>query len=357
MPNRYHLQDTAARLLPKSRTAACQRCRVQTAGAISVLETTTPRGNTVHRYGNVMSCGTPWICPTCAAKIAGVRRRELSQALERAFARNWQVSLLTLTIQHDRQSDLAKLLGDLQRVFKKFTDDRAWRTHKVAAGLVGYTRVLEIVDSPAGWHPHYHLLLFHQGDTMSGEAYSTLWRQACTSANVACPASGAVDLRPMENSRIAWYLCKDTRLTWGHVDADDDDDSEERTIWELLGDAWLGDSMAAARFCEYARATKGKKKLIWSPKLRAALGLRTAKSDMQAAQLPEEETMVPVIDPPRALGFLDLVQWQHLCDYGLRGEFLHDVRQRGWEVAFANLGKHLQAYPTKKPPGRIATGR
>ena len=45
-------------------------------------------------YHGLMSCGLPWVCPVCAAKIAERRRVELQQAIEAAKAKGWAFTLL-----------------------------------------------------------------------------------------------------------------------------------------------------------------------------------------------------------------------------------------------------------------------
>jgi hypothetical protein len=87
---RWQLQREARALLPNERVAFCMR-RVR-ATKVDVLYS--PDHQSAH-YGGLMVCGSVWLCPLCAAKIAERRRIELEQAITRCIANGGTVYLAT----------------------------------------------------------------------------------------------------------------------------------------------------------------------------------------------------------------------------------------------------------------------
>ena len=118
-------------------------------------------------YGGLQTCGSVWTCPVCAAKIAERRRVELLDAMEMHKAQGGAVSLLTLTTPHQRGDNLAVLLAQQGKALVGFLKDRAVVAVFAEMGWIGQVRALEVThgrrsDRNNGWHPHFHILQFHQ---------------------------------------------------------------------------------------------------------------------------------------------------------------------------------------------------
>lgn len=105
---RWRLQRAAQELLPDERVAFCKR-RLQSP-MVEVIYT--PEKQSAH-YGGLMSCGSVWHCPICAAKISERRRVELEQAIVLCKEMGGVVYLATYTVAHSQHDDLAKLLHAL----------------------------------------------------------------------------------------------------------------------------------------------------------------------------------------------------------------------------------------------------
>ena len=76
---RYALQSAARDLVPSSRTRVCMRYRISKEKPVEVWHSP---GNESAHYGNLMTCGSVWHCPVCAAKITERRRIEIQQAVD-----------------------------------------------------------------------------------------------------------------------------------------------------------------------------------------------------------------------------------------------------------------------------------
>ena len=76
------------------------------------------------RFSNLMTCGSVWACPVCAAKVTEARRNDLQQAIEAWIKQGGYILLMTLTFPHERLDNLADLLEKQAKAlqyFKKFT--------------------------------------------------------------------------------------------------------------------------------------------------------------------------------------------------------------------------------------------
>jgi hypothetical protein len=68
--------------------------------------------------------------------------------------------LVTLTIRHQKQDDLAKLLDGIRKTWCAVTSGKAWKNQR-DKGRIEYARGFDVTWSRGnGWHPHLHLSLF-----------------------------------------------------------------------------------------------------------------------------------------------------------------------------------------------------
>ena len=127
-------------------------------------------------YGHVVKCGSVWICPVCSAKIVSGRRQELSDFIDRVYAAgpDYVVSMLTLTIPHQRTDDLSSLLDKMCKAKRTFQNRKVWKRISAEIGLAGEIRALEVTHGANGWHPHFHCLLIHK-KTRNVRPKGSLW--------------------------------------------------------------------------------------------------------------------------------------------------------------------------------------
>ena len=176
-----------------------------------------------------------------------------------------------------------------------------------------------------GWHPHYHVLLFLSHPLTAAQlgaldcSLRNLWHGAAKLSGLTMNRHGFS--MKTTGGAIADYVAKygrdpkfdpwgpESELTKAHIKSARS--AGGRTPWDLLRDFAGGDSQAAALWREYAGVFKGRQQLVWSPHLRALLGLEDEKSDSDlAGQLPDDAAH---------LVWIKFSDWLNVLWHGARG--------------------------------------
>jgi hypothetical protein len=243
--------------------------------------------------GGVTSCGSGWVCPVCAAKIAEHRRGELSAALAAWRGPGHRVFLVTLTARHSDEMELKALLSRMLLAVRWLRSHRTFKMLWKRLGCVGSTRSTEITLGKHGWHPHFHELWFatdEDASAIQGEL-SALWLAALERYGLTALASVAVDVRD-SSMTIDEYVTKFGRERSWDMDCELSKHVVKRgrpaslTPFDLLrigaelDERW---GWVSERFTEYAIATFGVHMLQWSRGLRERLGLAVERSDAEVA--------------------------------------------------------------------------
>ena len=348
---RFALQATARSILPKSRTAKCLRLRAHKQD-ITVWKS---KEHGTASYAGLQTCGSVWSCPVCAAKIAERRRVEIIHAMDAHKGQGGLVSLLTLTTPHQRLDNLGDLLGKQAKALHRFWSDRGTKAVFEAMGVLGQIRALEVThgrNSPQnnGWHPHYHVLVFHcvAGDLEAwGGVLYERWAQCCKRAGLGEP-SRANGLKLHDGSKAAAYASKwglEDEMTKGHTKKALHGETPFDFLRSFLADG--EDKQAAALFREFAETFKGKRQLHWSRGLKARFAVEEA-SDEQLANKLEDRAFL--------LGQISLEQWRDVLAVDGRGQVLQLAAAGGWDAveyylaAIRGLG-HDQERVAQKPGG------
>ena len=151
---RYRLRLGARRILPKERVARCGR----SAHGLSVqVRHDCVRGAT---YSGLVTCGSVWDCPVCAAKISEKRRQELELIVTAHLATGGAVYMAALTVPHARLHSAEELRQLVADCWRKTQAGEPWMREKMRAGLIGTVRACEVTHGENGWHPHLHVLFF-----------------------------------------------------------------------------------------------------------------------------------------------------------------------------------------------------
>ena len=306
---KYRLQRQAQKLLPDTRTACCLLHRQDGGKAVGIV-----KRDGRASFSNLQSCGAVWACPICSARIAEVRRDELRQLLEwseelEADAEGqvvWPV-LLTLTARHRWGDDLGELLDGLKLAKRKLRQSRDWQGLK--GQLVGTVTATELTFGQAGWHPHFHELLLVRAATevdaiAAVELLRPRWLRSLEL--VGLDGYGPAALHVGGAKRAGAYLAKfgldaesqgEGGTGWGIGDELTRGASKAgagRHPFRLLADAAAGDKAAGGRFREYVAALKGRRQLVWSPGLKARIGLDDVDDEVAAAPEDDEGQVVEV---------------------------------------------------------------
>ncbi len=330
--NRWRLLKEAQALLPDERVAFCKR-RLQ-APTVDILYS--EKQQTAH-YKGLMSCGSVWHCPICAAKISEHRRTELELAIARCKAAGGIVCFVTYTIAHTRQDNLATLLHSFLTARKKSRQGRKAQQIRRQFGILGTVSVREITWSEQnGWHPHCHELVFFERE-IDAEAYANIarerWYNSAENEGLSMNEHGfQLDTA---NEAIASYIAKFGRepqkdywglaseMTKSHMKQGHN--QEHLTPFAILARIAQGNDELKPIFQEYAQWFKGKHQLVWSAGLRTLLleqSIEQADIDIAQEDIAGEETQDDLI----LLAKITREQWMSILRAEAQGHLLEIAR-------------------------------
>ena len=328
---RFALQSVARGILPDSRTAKCLRIRAHN----SDVQVWKSKAHGTASYAGLQTCGSVWACPVCSAKIAERRRVELLDAMEMHKAQGGAVSLLTLTTPHQRGDNLVELLAQQGKALQSFLRDFTVKAVFAEMGYLGQVRALEVTHGRKsaknnGWHPHFHILQFHQvkgseADRKDWTARLYLrWVAYCQKAGLGTP-SYAHGIKLDNGEKAAQYVTKgmwglEDEMTKGHTKKGKaGGESPFDLLRAVLADRT--DRQAAALFKEFADGFKGKQQLSWSRGLKARF-MVDEKTDEELSQEKDDRATL--------LGLLTVDQWRDVLKVDGRGVLLDIAAKGGW---------------------------
>lgn len=327
--SRYALQSKSANLLPKERVGACCRALIRGENTVNVIRH--PVSGTLS-YGNLIRCGSVWMCPVCASKIVAHRRSELAGLIDRAVESGVFVSMLTLTIPHGISDSLEKSLSAISKAKRLMQNRKPFKRWAASVGLFGDVRCLEITHGVNGWHPHFHILFFTKtrpkmtGITSAPVILLAAWQDACETAGLACPNHHGCNL-VIASKGVSDYVQKfgmDYEMTYANNKT-----GAGRSPFKLLSDSVQGCQLSSALFVEYAKLFKGKRQLVFSKGLKKMFSLDESIADELLVHMdPVESVVVYTISRER---------WKLLVKHNQRGVFLAFLHKRlELDVSFAH---------------------
>ena len=303
---RFDLQDVSRGLLPTERVAHCLRWRYSLNSGVGIQYVR--RVERAH-FSNLQTCGLIWVCPLCAAKISERRRQELTAGTDFWRDLGHSVFLVTFTMRHDAADSLADLLRDMNGAYRIVRAGRFWQRFEKRFRLAGSVAAHEITYGQAsGFHPHKHILFFSREKLTRLEEFE-IWfilthRWQSKLAEFGRDASDLVGVDVQCGyGDVSEYVTK-----WGLVEEVTKAPSKQGksknvakhfSPFQLLDQVRNGSSWAGPVFQDYARSTKGKNQLTWSPGLHDLLGLGQEMSDQEVAEKQEEqaETLCTLLWP------------------------------------------------------------
>lgn len=318
------------------------------------------RGERSAFFGHVISCGSVWHCPYCAARIAEKRRAEVAETMRRHMEAGGHVWMGTFTIPHHKFDDCKELREKLAQAFNKVCTGRPFARWKEAIGFVGSIRGMEVTHGYAsGWHPHLHVLFFLDCHPRLAREFGAWlfkrWRSVVASLGLGECSEGAWNWRFCNSPDVAGeYVAKwgaDWELTHGHLKlAKGKAGSEEknRSPWEILQDwtvyQWPKDGEL---FREYALAFKGARQLTWSKGLKARYLLEDV-TDQEVVDRLEDEEAAPVmaVEAPAV---------RQLKETGRTCQLLEAIERGGYEAGL-NFMWGLGLHSFVAPPQKVLNG-
>lgn len=318
---RFFLQEVAREILPDHRVGNCFRKIIPGADHVKILHN--EKHNRAH-YGNLMVCGSIWLCAVCASKISERRKNELIQAVNNHHG---GLAMVTFTLRHSSGDSLKDNLEILNSAYKKMTSGRSFQNFKSRYGIIGSVSNLEITYGVNGWHPHKHLLYFFRSNlsNLDLEKIRSELSQKYLYLLGKLGGSGldrvAVDIQEAktEKQKFAEYMAKIDKKPWG-VEAEMTKSHVKYSpggglsYWELLNLASTGEYKYILLVREYAKVTKGKQSLTYTKGLRKKLDIGNQLSDIELAEKIEEESI--------ELARIAREIWTKITRLGIRGQLL-----------------------------------
>lgn len=287
------------------RVCDCMRLPVPLVNAVMVAQSPSTKTAALR---NLVTCGQVWTCPVCASKIAGVRRDEVRQALERHLAGDLVAVSVTLTVRHGVGHSAAKLLTGMAGALKRMRANRRVRQLREKYHYRGQIRALEVTyGHKNGWHPHFHEVWFFDTKLWS-ESSAEVMQEEISQAWLAAVETGGL---PKPSKEIGVMVKRITtprdyegkgNASIDGIDGWDAADELTRAVAKTAKPGRMSpfDLLVGGEFelfREYARAFHGKRQLTWSAGLKGhfAIGERT---DEEVAADDEETEGVPVMAIP-----------------------------------------------------------
>ncbi len=356
LEGRYLLQEAARKWLPQHRVCSCFWWLARGAADVGVAYSSVAERA---RYLRLMVCGSVWACPVCAARITEFRAGEVRSALAALTGRGGSAGFATFTVSHTHEDALETVLGGFLAAFRAMTSWRGYKSLRVAYGVLGYVRVLEVTYGRNGWHVHVHVLYcfdqIHSQETLSEfeDKLYPLWLVAARKQGLTMSRQYGLQVK-LAYGTVEEYLSKfghgprwdiAREMTRGHVKRGRSlAGLKHLTPWELLALAQMGDLRAGSLFAHFVSRFDGKAQLYWSPGLRALLLPAVAEvSDQDVAELAEPDE--------REVGAIDRRVWESVKRDGGRARVLQLVKDAGgdWSGVAGYLDDVVRRFPPFVP--------
>ncbi len=226
------------------------------------------------RPSGVATCKSVWGCLGCAARRRALKSAMVKYYVDAHLAARKGVSFASFTLAHYANDGLDELLEGLRNAFTDMRHLKVYKDTVTEHGVIGWIAALEITHGANGWHPHLHVLFFHEkyldaeyGDNayLRGALHEAFARQIDRHLGRTVHQIHGVDLIPVRtksreegDDALARYLGK-IQLEMTRQDLKVGRTMSSRSPWQIgLDAAETGDAQDAARWVEYLRATKGR---------------------------------------------------------------------------------------------------
>jgi Replication protein len=290
-------------------------------------------------YAGLVTCGSVWACPVCAAKIAAKRAEELARVIRKVLESGGSASLVTLTMRHHSGHRLKDLWKALSYAWSRVTSGKHWMADQVLGGMLGWVRVVEATYGQHGWHLHIHALVcwrskvsLELAETIGGRMWER-WAKALKRRGFeSWQNHGGLDVRmaSLRNDNLSEYFVKLAREITSSATKDS---KAGRSPFALLRDGLatgLADDLDL--WFEWERVSKGRRQITWSlgeHDLRKFAELGKEQTDEEVAaeeELQGEDVMA-----------LTGETWDGLVRSGTTCDLLDVAEVEGYEGAAAYL--------------------
>ncbi len=252
------------------------------------------------------TCGSPWACGHCAAKIRAGRAEEIGTILRLHLEGGGGAVFVTLTNSHTRDERALAAFDDGMTAWRKMVKTRRWRRLIEHHGITGFIRVTEVTHSFAnGWHPHHHIALlldkpisyddFDGGDLeVLRCGVGELWAfQVTQFGRTVHQYYGVTAVIIRDGEGIGNYVSK-IELELARSDIKRGRETS-RSAWQIGLDAVTnGEAADFALWREYVAATHGRRSISCSRGLCQRYGITEVDDETLAEETTEADTVVVV---------------------------------------------------------------
>lgn len=243
----------------------------------------------------LVSCASPWSCPTCARKIGAQRAQEIRDVVAGVYAEGGACGLITMTLRHHAGHALSDSWSALRYAWSRVTSGRAYQRECEQFGLTGFISAVEVTYSDQhGHHPHLHVVTCHDTPVspellaeLAGRWFARYERALARRGFSALEFQGGVDARTVtadSSGALGGYLAKLALEVTGGMTKTGRRHSS-RTMWQVLADGLatgLADDLEAWQ--QYERASHGRKQVTFSRGIRRRYRLAEEETDEEIAE-------------------------------------------------------------------------
>lgn len=343
------MRDVAGRVCPGDAVARCGKFahggRVEGDGPRYV---TVRHGEAGGDVSGVVTCGSVWHCPVCAAKIAGERRHQCRALINAHLAAGGAVYMATFTVPHHAFQHPKMLRQTVAKAWQKLISGAPWKRAAAAVNLLGFVRSLEVTHGANGWHPHLHVLFFLNDRSAKPAEKFGAWLYERWAGLIARTGLGRTSIDAWKFERAASelhagdYVMKgalDYELTHAHMKTGRK--AGQRSPMQILADVAAFNRPADAElFRQYAAAFKGARQLTFSRGLLAAYEL---------ADFTDEDAAAAASMRGAPVALIEAEAFSQLAVRGMLVEML-DVAGRGYLALLAWLCARGVSMAFVRPP-------
>ena len=261
----------------------CNRSGIKGAGRVDVIHArNSSTGACSAHFSLVSRCHSSWVCPVCAVRNFTLQSGTISKLLQCRAEQGYKAFMLTTTIPHRREQSAQELIDLLKACKRKMRGTAAYKTQK-QLDINGTITATECTYGLHGFHFHQHILFFIPAENWEevesfAKTYKSCWERAFTAVTgVPYDATKTNQYNPTESVYLSRtkrgavlnvtdgkYVCDFGRelakcQSWEHRAV------RGRSMFELANS---DDPRDFDLFLEYALATKGYARIVYSNKLR-----------------------------------------------------------------------------------------
>lgn len=248
-----------------------------------------------------MRCQSPSSCVVCSSAIAKARGEWLTDVFVSADSMGMHISMLTLTVRHNRHQPLSDLLKAMESAYTNVQATQAYKKLRVKY-RAKFVRVLEVTHGKNGWHPHFHIAIIHDRGVDYQDfrmELQRIWIKNLTRAGLEAPLPDvAVNIvENASNEQRSWYLTKASGMSSLEFTSKGSKRASNGNlgIWQVHALAVEGDPVAKLNWLEYEKAIIGKRIISPSRGMADFFGVEW-KADKAIAidQLLSEDSQMPI---------------------------------------------------------------